>query len=53
MDPATRKAKFAELQKLKKEIVKAATAKDKETAKQKYEERKQKVKEFKEANKKK
>lgn len=51
MDPATKKAKFNELQQLKKEIVKAAAAHDTETVAAKYTERKEKVKEFKEANK--
>ncbi len=53
MDPATKKAKFIELQQLSKEICEACKAHDKETVAQKYAERKQKVKEFKEANKKK
>ncbi len=51
MDPATKKAKFIELQQLSKEICEACRAHDKETVAAKYAERKQKVKEFKQANK--
>ena len=51
MDPATKKEKFIELQQLSKEICDACRAHNKETVAAKYAERKQKVKEFKEANK--
>jgi hypothetical protein len=51
MDPATKKAKFIELQQLSKEICEACREHDKETVAQKYAERKEKVKEFKELNK--
>lgn len=53
MDPTTKKTKFIELQKMSKEICEACAAHDKETVALKYAERKQKVKEFKAANKKK
>jgi hypothetical protein len=48
MDPV-KKAKIDELRTLTKELVVAVKANDKGTAKAKYEERKQKVREFKES----
>jgi hypothetical protein len=44
-----KKAKITELRALTKDIAVAVKAKDKETVKAKYEERKQKVREFKES----